>query len=215
MDKKILYWDNLQHLNRIIQTLQDEKNPSVVAATSDTVFGLLAGLFEKSFMVLNRIKKREKKPYLILIGSYERYAKFTDRNNLHIETLLKKCWPGPLTIIVKAADHVPAYMKSKNNTIALRVPDHKGLLTILQKVDGLFSTSANKADELIPQTMDQVDSTILNQVTYVVLDSPEQKIISQSHPSTIIDCSGETIKVVREGAYPIAQLEKIYGSRFS
>jgi len=215
MDKKLLYWDNEQHLTRIIQTLQNENKPSVIAGASDTVFGLLAGLFKESFERLNQIKEREKKSYLVLVGSYQQYTKFTGRNNLHIETLLKKCWPGPLTVIVNAVDHVPAFMKSKNNTIALRVPDHKGLQNVLQKVDGLFSTSANIAGEPVPQTVDQVDQSILDHVDYVVLNSKNKKTSQHIIPSTILDCTGDTIKVVREGAYPIAQLEKIYGSKFS
>ncbi len=215
MYKKLLYWDNPQDLTLIIKTLQNERKPSVIAGASDTVIGLLAGLFEESFMLLNHIKKREKKPYLVLIGLYENYSKFTARNNLQIETLLKKCWPGPLTIIVNAAEHIPSFMKSKDNTIALRIPDHKGLLAVLQKVDGLFSTSANKAGKPVPETMDQVDPDILKQVAYEVLDSAGKKTSQHSMPSTILDCSGATIKVIREGAYPIAQLEKIYGSKFS
>jgi len=81
-----------------------------------------------------------------------------------------------------------------------------GLQQLLAYLPGLFSTSANISGKPIPQTINEVDERIVSQVAYAVIDKKEKA--HKSIPSTIIDCSGERIVVVREGAYPTDELRK-------
>ena len=97
-------------------------------------------------------------------------------------------------------------MKSKQGRIALRVPDHAGLQKLLTHFTGLFSTSANISGNPIPRTINEVDERIVKQVSCAVIDKKEKPVALLS--STIIDCSGEPIVVVRKGAYPIDELKK-------
>lgn len=98
-------------------------------------------------------------------------------------------------------------MKGSDGTIGLRVPDYIGLQQLLAGCEGLFSTSANKAGEPIPLSFDEIDPDITKQVAAIVGDYSDNG--SQTAvPSTILDCSGDTIRVVREGAYPIETIFK-------
>ena len=102
--------------------------------------------------------------------------------------------------------------------IALRVPKHQHLQKLLQNFNGLFSTSANIAGKSVPRSIDDLDEDLIKSAAYVVVDSMNDKLVKSQQeikPSTILDCSGDDIKVVREGAYPIDYLEKIAGKRFS
>ena len=129
---------------------------NVSVGTSDTVIGLLASASKSSLEKLNQIKGRSDKPYLLLIKSWQMVRNFAQVDDPALNKLITNAWPGPLTIIFKAKDSVPLFMKSKQNTVALRVPDHDGLQYVLNEVCPLFSTSANKADQPIPMSIDEI-----------------------------------------------------------
>lgn len=174
------------------------KNNQIVLTSTDTVIGLLGQLSQASFEQINAIKKRTDKPYLVLVGSVAKAKKFMAADiSGQIQQLMATAWPGPLTLIVRAKPGLPTFMTS-TGAIAIRVPKHVGLLQLLQKFDGLFSTSANLAGEPVPVSLAAVDQSIKDAVAQLVDGQQEET------PSTILDCTGDTIKLVRAGAYPIS-----------
>ena len=198
---KKLSWNDPKNIDLISKSLQ---TGNIGVGTSDTVIGFLAPLTDNGFAALNQIKGRQEKPYLILVKDIDKAKQFSDDfNNPKINALVQRFWPGPLTIIVTARKDVPAYMQSKDGTIAIRVPDHKGLQRLLERFKGLFSTSANKAGEPIPSNINSIHSDILKKIDFIITDDgrKEEKI-----PSTIIDCTQEPYIVVREGAIKKDQL---------
>ena len=77
--------------------------------------GLLAPLTQQAFDALNALKgARDKKPYLVIIGSLENLDKFVDRSAVapRAQAMLEQCWPGPLTVIFKAKKDLPSDRKS-------------------------------------------------------------------------------------------------------
>lgn len=210
MSKNRLDWTNQKDIGQLV-TLLTQGNISI--GTSDTVLGLLAPLSKSGLEGLNAIKGRKGKPYLILISNADSIRKFSDSKVYgSVERLINSCWPGPLTLIFNAKKSLPDFMKSKEGTVALRVPDHAGLQSVMKRVGPLFSTSANRKGYPTPTILNEVDQAILDNVDLVI----EDKKIAQKEPvsSTILDCTGDEIKVVREGAYPIAVLETIASQRF-
>lgn len=196
--KKNCFWGDEKAINTITQILQ---NDGIIASSTDTVWGLLAPLTHAGYTRLNEIKQRSDKPYLVLVPSLEKAKHFSDAlEEPQIAKLIDAYWPGPLTIIVKAKDDLPDYMKSKNNTIALRWPKHQGLQAVLSHFYGLFSTSANLAQKPVACTVDQLDEAITNNVAAIVIDREEKP---SCLPSTLIDCTQTPIKIIREGAIKI------------
>ncbi len=203
-----LYWGDKNTIDTIKRALQAD---SIVVGSSDTVFGLLANTSIKGFNALNSVKKRFDRPYLVLIGSKKKAFSLLDSAQLfQIEKIVDSCWPGPLTLICRAHKDLPEYMV-KNGTIALRMPNHDGLLRLLAHFDALFSTSANITGDPIPRIVGDLDERILKKVDYLVWDEKDEKKVINVVPSTILDCSGQQIKVVREGAYPVEEIEKKSG----
>jgi|SRR5579863_761498 len=187
---------------------------SVVLSTTDTVLGLLAPVSQAGRAHLDTIKKRQEKPYIVLLPSADLLDQLVDPiDNLHIEKLIRSCWPGPLTLIFKACESVPPFVIGAAGTIAIRVPNHAGLQAVLAHCGPLFSTSANVAYQPVPQRIAQVDADILDAVAYIVDD--EFTASAKPVASTILDCSQNGIRVVREGAYPLDTLQKIAGVQFS
>ena len=143
MKSKGLSWDNKEALEMARHALAQGK---LLVGASDTVPGFLSPLTKDGFEQLNTIKNRSQKPYLVLIGSQEKIANFVDTPvSPLVASLIEHCWPGPLTLILQAKSNIPSFVTSQQGAIALRMPDHQGLLYLLQDVDGLFSSSANKA----------------------------------------------------------------------
>lgn len=218
MKNKIKNWGQRNDRDELKQSLL---NNAVSITTTDTVLGFVAPITEEGFFNLNEIKgERENKPYLILTGTPQKLPVFVQIEKLTpaMFTLIANCWPGPLTIIFQAQENLPFYLKTSQGTIALRCPKHKGLLKLLTHFDGLFSTSANKSGQPVPQQLKDIPSAIVKKITYIVVD--ELELSADNQPSTIIDFShamknpSAPVHVVREGAYPINELEKYYGSPF-
>ncbi len=169
----------------------------VFAGSGDTVLGLFAPVTHEGFEALNNLKGRSEKPYLVLISDYEKIFELSDDGQKpHVEKLIKRYWPGPLTIIVNAKKSVPAWMKSKDNTIAVRLPNHEPLRALLRQVGPLFSTSANKAGQPVAKTIEAIDDDIKRGIVCFIKDVHEP----QDLPSTIVDCSQGSCVIIRQGA---------------
>ncbi len=202
-----LSWQDSDSINLLERALGSDLT---VLISSDTVLGLSAPLTKSGFEALNRIKGRERKPYLIILADKRQLGDYCDiPANPAIQRLIEQCWPGPLTLILPAKQGLGSHLTHGGTSIAIRIPAHKELLALLNRVGGLFSTSANKAGCTVPETIDQVDPAIIGQVGLIVIDER-----ASTTPSTILDCTTDTINLVREGAYDRAELEKIAGTVF-
>ncbi|MFH1253995.1 MAG: L-threonylcarbamoyladenylate synthase [bacterium] len=222
MINPIIHWQSPNTKNKIIEELQNNK---VLITTTDTIPGFIANTTAQGFQALNTIKQdRQHKPYIILISDTDiGDASISDASKLdyfvepeqltqHIKNLVKQCWPGPLTVIFKAKKELPAFLKSENNTVAIRCPNYTPLLEILKKFNGLFSTSANISNTPAPTTIKDVNQEVISQVKYLVDDNDKKNLQShETKPSTIIDVSTNQIRIIRQGAYTAQDLEKILG----
>lgn len=207
MKEKIVW--SASTVPKIYQALADGH---VLVGTSDTVFGLLALPTQKGFDALNAIKGRSEKPYLIVTGSVDAALKLCDSSYQNdMKSCMQACWPGPVTLIMPAAPSVPDYMKSKDNTIAVRVPQHEGLLALLQLTPYAFSTSANLAGQPVAHTADDVAPEIAMQSPFIIVDEKDR---AASPPSTIIDCTVRPCKIIRQGAMTLEALKQKCGDLF-
>lgn len=198
----MVYWNNQDSILMLRSVLDRD---GIVLASGDTVLGLWGRLTQKSFENLNELKQRSGKPYLIVMSSADKLEHFTDQVlSEKLKTLIKTCWPGPVTLVFKARSDLAPWMVSENRTIALRVPDHVGLLKLLKHYNGLFSTSANVHTKGIPESISSVDQQLLDHVAMVCVDLEHDSY--EQNPSTILDCSGGDIQVLRSGAFSIDTL---------
>lgn len=206
MKSKSLSWQTESALEQAYQALI---TGSIVLCSTDTVLGLLVSATQKGHDKLDKVKGRQEKPYLVLFESKSSLIPFIEPVSFHIENFMERCWPGPVTLIVKARNTIATYMKSSDNTIAVRVPNHENLQRLLHRTGPLFSTSANKAKLPVPERVEEVDPIIRDQCALIITDKHPQ-----TSASTILDCTHERIRVIREGAFAIKELEVLYGQSF-
>ena len=190
-----LLWSNTEVLKQLKETLDQDE---IILASGDTVLGLYAQLTPVGYEKLNTIKNRSGKPILIVISDKDKLSYFTDQDMSEaVQKIINYVWPGPVTLIFKAKKSLPHYMKEASGTIALRIPDHEGLRSLLHFYPGLFSTSANLHAEPIPERLTEINEVIKEKVKVACFDEGKQDY--GQTPSTILDCTTDQIKVIREG----------------
>lgn len=192
----------------VLEVLKKTFACNKVAITStDTVLGFLAPVTKEGFENLNHIKGRTNKPYIVLVGSLEQVPHLcTLPTNPRVLELMRQCWPGPLTLLLPINPTIDSFMQS-SGVIALRIPNHPGLLAFLNQEKAAFSTSANLAGQPVPASIDELDPCLADAIDIVVLDPDHHAQVA----STIIDCTTDIIKLSRQGCYPISRIEKICG----
>lgn len=206
---KRLFWTNRDTIHHVEKELH---NGEVILAEGDTVLGLLADVSAKGVAQLDHIKSRSHKPYLILVGNSKKVFDFIAIDPgkfFQTEKIINNCWPGPVTLIFKAKEGVFPAAQTPEGTIAIRVPNHPGLLQLLSHFDALFSTSANRSGQPVPGSIEEVDASILDAVACVVLNDNTEKEKS-TLASTIIDCTKEKPVIVRQGAFDAHKLMHIF-----
>lgn len=200
---KKLEWQNITDGKTFINLIE---TGALVLGDSDTVIGLYSGLTQAGFDQINAIKGRSEKPYLILVRDKAHALSYCAQDHiLPLQDIMQKVWPGPVTLIVRAKKKLPRFLTSADGaTIALRVPAHAGLQYVLQAIDGLFSTSANITGHPTPHSIQEVDLKIRDAVRAIITDG--LKRIEQP-ASTILDCTGDRIKLVRAGTISLDKLD--------
>jgi L-threonylcarbamoyladenylate synthase len=205
MKNNTLYWNSLENRQEIASLLRENQ---VVLCSTDTVLGLLAPLEHQAFISMNEMKGRGSQPALILIESAARWDLFTQslQGENIIRNIMNRFWPGPLTIIGRARADLPTFMQGPGGTVALRVPGHEGLRQLLHEFDGLFSTSANLTGQPVPTTLNAVHPHIIASVAGVITDGATEYPVL---PSTMIDVSSGSVKLIRQGAIAWSEIQQL------
>ncbi|OGB86116.1 hypothetical protein A3J41_02985 [candidate division TM6 bacterium RIFCSPHIGHO2_12_FULL_38_8] len=199
----MIYWNDADTVEKLKEIISRD---DIILASGDTVLGLWGNLTKSALEKMNQIKQRSDQPYLITMASAKKLPNFIDQPfNDKLQTLIETCWPGPVTLVFQARKDLPSWMVSSQGTIALRVPNHDGLLKLLSFFDGLFSTSANIHGQSVVNCIDQIDPAIVARVAAVCSDR-EQQCFSKN-PSTILDCSLGDIQILRSGAFSLERLQ--------
>ena len=177
------------------------KAGDVVGFPTDTVYGCGVSVRDaKSASVLNEFKKRDaEKPVQWLISSTEVVDTFAENVPDYAKGLMEEGWPGGLTLIFKASENVPEGFRTKDGTVAMRLPKCACVKKVM-KVLGcpLAASSANFSGEKAPQFKDDVAPDFMEALPYALTCLHGQCKDATGIPSTIIDCTGSSPVTVRE-----------------
>lgn len=187
---------SIREKNLINKAVEILKKDGVIVFPTDTVWGIGARIgSEKGIERLYKIKKREKdKPTAVLVGSVFQ-AHMLGEINQKAENLLKKYWPGALTIVVKAKKRVPESIQGEKRTVGLRMPQEEIIFKITKLLgEGLVTASANFSEQPAPTKKKLLDPELLKQVDLVLPGEAGGKL-----PSTVVDLTGEKPVILRQG----------------
>ena len=173
----------------------------VVAAPTDTLYGLAADPFQPDAVArVFAVKGRSAERALPLIAAdTAQVERFLGELPPMAQALAADFWPGPLTLLLAAPATLPAEVTGGTGRVGVRVPAHD-IARALCRACGtvLTATSANVSGEPAPDDPGEVDRTIGSQID-VLLDAGRT---AGGPPSTIVDATGSTPRLVRAGAVP-------------
>jgi tRNA threonylcarbamoyl adenosine modification protein (Sua5/YciO/YrdC/YwlC family) len=188
---------NQLHVKKAVDAL---RNGEVIIIPTDTVYALACSILSnKAIERICRLKniKLEKANFSFLCYDLSHISDFTKPFSTEIFRLMKQSLPGPFTFILNANSHVPHIFKSNKKTIGIRVPDNNIARTIVKELGNpLMVTSVHDDDDIIEYTSDpsEIDSRYAEQVSLIIDGG-----YSDVRPSTVIDCTGESPIIIREG----------------
>ena len=186
-------------IRRALEILQ---SGGLVAFPTDTVYGVGALAFDqRAIESIYAAKDRPvEKAIPVLIGDKEDLAKVADDVPLVALRLIDRFWPGPLTVLVPKKATLPEAI-SATSTVGVRVPDHEVARGLLQLAGPMAVTSANISGKASPITARQVLAQLGGRIA-MIIDGGETP---GGIPSTLVDCMGTEIQILREG--PISKEE--------
>lgn len=180
----------------------------VLAFRTDTFYGLGADPFNHAGLHrINELKGRDGKPILVVISDAREAERFIAKGTELFDAVSMRHWPGALTIVVEARPEVPDELTAGTGTIGLRLPDDETVRSFLRDCGGaLTATSANLAGEPPSRTAEEVARSFPFGLD-LIIDGGEYR---GDQPSTVLDISGEHIRLLREGAVTRQQLEDTF-----
>lgn len=182
----------------------------IVAFPTETVYGLGAdGLNPEACARIFELKGRPRFDPLILHEcSAARARKLFSRVPAPALKLMRKFWPGPLTLVLPKARSVPDIVTSGLATVAVRVPANRHALALIKAAGRpIAAPSANRFGRLSPTTAAHVKSQ-LGGGPDLILDGGKTDIGLES---TIITFAGSRPVLLRPGGLPVEEIEKIAG----
>ncbi len=168
----------------------------LVAFPTDTVYGVGSLAFdEEAVKSIYAAKERPiEKAIPVLIGDTEQLIQVAEEIPIVANKLIARFWPGPLTVLVPKKPSLPEVV-SATSTVGVRVPDHEIARALLRLAGPMAVTSANRSSQPSPNTaqdvLDQLDGRIS-----MILDGGKTP---GGVPSTLVDCTGSEIQILREG----------------
>ena len=180
------------------------KSDGVIAVPTDTVYGLCTRINSKKAREnLIKTKNRpENKAFPIMCNSIEQ-IKSVARVDERIEKIIEAFMPGPITVLLEKRKEIPEYVNNGLRLIAVRMATSKTLEKLIEKVGSpIFMTSANLSGEPVCKTIKEIENVFPN------IDGILEGEVSYGKASTIVDCTSDEIKIIREGPISLEEIKK-------
>jgi L-threonylcarbamoyladenylate synthase len=186
------------------------KSGRVLGMPTDTFYGLAADPFNlRAVELIYDVKSRSKhKPLSLLVESVDQAEELADFFPDEFPILAKKYWPGPLTLIVRAASRLPLKVTANTGNVALRVPAANIPMAVIQLAGvPITATSANVSGASECTTASCVRNQLGDRIPLIVDGGPSPREIA----STIVDLTGNRWRILREGAISADEIAEVLG----
>ncbi len=182
----------------------------LVAFPTETVYGLGGdGLQKEAAKKIYAAKGRPSdNPLILHIGRLEQLAGITEQIPETAEKLADAFWPGPLTMIFQKAGCVPLETTGGLDTVAVRMPEHRGAIDFLREVSvPVAAPSANKSGRPSPTRAEHVKEDLDGKID-MIIDGGEVGI---GFESTIVDMTEKIPVILRPGYITQEMLSEVIG----
>ncbi len=188
----------LKNKDEIINVLT---NGGVIAYVTDTVWGL--GCLpnnESAVKKIYEIKKREaQKPLILMSNEIYPLLDYVKPIPKIGQILIKKYFPGALTIVTDKSENTPDYITSSMPTVGIRVPDNEVFRKICEIIPGhvLATTSANLSHQPSAKTYEQALENMSGLADLIIED---YEYAAKGLESTVVGVVNNELRIFRQGA---------------
>ena len=176
------------------------KRGGIIIYPTDTIYGIGCDLMNrKSIERLCHVMdiKPQKLDLSFICNDLSHISEYVKRIDTPVFKILKKALPGPYTFILESSSKVPRILDVNKKTVGIRIPDHAIPRSIVELLGNPLITSSIKDDDVIKEyTTDpeEIYEDFKHTVDLVIDGGPGNNV-----PSSVIDCTGDQIVIVREG----------------
>ncbi|GAB7004049.1 L-threonylcarbamoyladenylate synthase [Nocardioides sp. AN3] len=179
----------------------------LVVIPTDTVYGIGADAFDPvAVKALLAAKGRGREmPPPVLVSSAATLDALAVRVPSWARALTEAFWPGALTLVCHQQSSLQWDLGETRGTVAVRVPDHPIAIAVLERTGPLAVSSANRTGMPAATDADGAEEMLGHAVSVVVDAGPTPG----ADPSTIVDATGESPRLLRLGAISVARLNEV------
>ncbi len=192
---------DLKQIRKIVDLL---KNGSLVIIPTDSVYAVSCDINNrKAVENLANLKgiKLKKADFSFIFDDLSSVSEYTKPMSNHIFKIIKKNLPGPFTFILNANNNIPNFFRKSKKTIGVRIPDNDIVRAVVKELGNPILSTSVHADDEVREYM--TDPSLIyekyNKVVDAVIDGGYGKI----EASTVADCTGDIIEIIREGIKPL------------
>lgn len=181
------------------------KKDGVIAVPTDTVYGVCARMSTQEAQEhLRDVKHRPLTKAFPIMCSDENQIRTIAVVDARAEKLIRAFMPGPLTLILRKKEDVPAYVNGGMDTLAIRMATSLPLKKLIEETGcPVFMTSANQSGQPTCRTLDEIEAAC------PTLDAMMEGDVTFGEASTILDCTAETVKILRQGPITMEEIQKV------
>ncbi len=185
----------------------------LVAFPTETVYGLGADAENpQAVAAIYAAKGRPSNhPVIVHVAPEADIAYWATEIPVDARKLIDAFWPGPLTVILKRAEHIPSAVSGGQDSIGLRCPSHPVAQALLRSFKsgkgGVAAPSANKFGHVSPTTAQHVHDEFGGELA-CILDGGQSEVGIES---TIIDLSRRDVALLRPGQISAEQIAAVLG----
>lgn len=210
---KIIKSTDSNLLDEFIKTIS---KGGLIIFPTETAYG--AGVDATNHGAVTKLLNYKKRPQGKAISagvSSKKMAEEYVEINKTAENIYKEFLPGPVTVISKSRGKVDPRLESENGTLGIRIPDHKQILSLIEKYGKpMTTTSANSSGKKTPYSIQDVFDNLSNkqrELIDLVIDGGE---LPKNLTSTVIDTTTDGLKTHRQGAIKFENKDfKIFNSK--
>ncbi len=179
----------------------------LVVLPTDTVYGVGADAFDpESVRRLLAAKGRGREmPPPVLVSAPTTLDALAVGVPSYARALITELWPGPLTLVCRQQPSLQWDLGDTRGTVAVRMPDHDVALELLSRTGPLAVSSANTTGRPAATDADAAEAMLGSSVAVILDDGPTPG----AEPSTIVDVTGPSGRVLRLGAVSLERLNEI------
>lgn len=192
---------NEQDILKVVEVLKDG---GVIIYPTDTIYAIGCDINNvKAIQRVCQLKgiKPEKANFSMICRDLSNIATYAKVNN-EVFKVMKHNLPGPFTFVLPATNKLPNVMINKRKSIGIRIPDNFIVMSIVEELGNPLLTTSVKAEDDVVEYM--TDPELIYEKYEKKVDMVIDGGYGQNVASTVVDCTGDTIEIIRQG---IGELE--------